>query len=109
MTQISTDPLRGRPQGEIRSAICDTLRQQGPMALIDLVQRVNVQTTQLAISQTVKNAVRSGQLEKVGHEKRAHCNKWIAVYDVVETKFAGDRQQDHGGIFLLGGVMRDWR
>ena len=98
-----------RPAGEIRSAICETLRNQGPMPLVDLVQRVNVQTTQQAISQTVKNAVRSGQIEKVGHEKRAHCNKCVAVYDLVDVKFIGEQQHDDGGIVLLSGVIRDWR
>jgi hypothetical protein len=80
---------------------------QGPMPLVDLVQRVNLQTTPRAISDTLENAVRSGAIEKVGHEKRAHCAKWVAIYDIAKNEF--EPQQFDGGIVLLSGVMRDWR
>lgn len=98
-----------RPPGEIRSAICETLRNQGPMPLVDLVQRVGLQTTPDAIGRTVENALRAGVITKVRSEKRSHCNKLVAVYDLANVTFIGDREQDGGGIVLLDGVLRDWR
>jgi hypothetical protein len=97
-----------RPQGEIRSAICETLRQLGPMPLVDLVQHVNVQTTPAAIEYTVKNAVCAGVLVKAGSVKRAHCNKWVALYDVA-TNEEIDMPIHDGGMVVLGSAISGWR
>lgn len=97
-----------RPAGEIRSAICESLRSYGPMPLIDLVARVGISTTPAAIARTVENAVRAGVLEKVGHEKRAHCHKWVALYDVATNKEI-DMPVHDGGMVVLEGVLSGWR
>lgn len=97
-----------RPPGEIRSAICETLRNQGPMPLVDLVQRVGLTTTPSAIEYTVKNAVSAGVIVKVGSEKRAHCNKWVALYDVA-TNEEIDMPIHDGGMVVLGNAISGWR
>ncbi len=97
-----------RPQGEIRSAICETLRQLGPMPLVDLVQRVGIQTTPAAIKKTVENALTAGVLTKVGSEKRAHCHKWVALYDVA-TNQEIDMPIHDGGMVVLGSAISGWR
>jgi hypothetical protein len=96
-----------RPAGEIRSAICDALMSHGPMPLVDLMGCVGLQTTPKTIENTVKNAVRSGLLEKVGHEKREHCHKWVAVYDVANNVRVIE-PGNSSGIVVLAGYLRDW-
>lgn len=75
-------PQFGRPVGEVRQVIVSTLREHGPMAVRDLAQ--STQVGYLAAARTVDNALRSGALQIVGHEKQAHCKKWVALYDVAE-------------------------
>ena len=69
---------RGRPQGEIRQAIFDTLRAQGAMPQRDIAERTQVGLD--ACRSTIENAVRAGQLEIVGREKRLHCKQLVALY-----------------------------
>lgn len=95
---------------ELRLKVVQTLREQGPMPLVDLVQRVPLQATPMAIARTVENAVRAGVLEKVGHEKRPHCNKWVALYDVPEPQAEEGATQVHdGGMVVLAGALSSWR
>jgi hypothetical protein len=96
-----------RPAGEIRAAVLQTLREQGAMPLVDLVQRLPLQTSQRAVQHTVENALRAGLLAKVGHEKRPHCTKWVALYDLAEP---GDDMPVHdGGLMVLGAALSAWR
>lgn len=97
-----------RPQGEIRSVIFDSIRNQGPAPLCDLV--VRTQVGYVAARRTVDNCMRSGSLVIVGHEKREHSKKWVALYDVVD---AGDQtaiQNDaSSGLVVLSAAVAGWR
>jgi predicted transcriptional regulator len=99
-----------RPAGEIRAAIFQALHEQGPMPLVEIAKRVPVQTTRAHVKYTVENSVRAGLLEVVGHEKRAHCKKWISVYDVAQpqqpTLVEADRAR---GVLVLGDALGAWR
>ena len=96
-----------RPTGEVRIVILDALRAQGAMPLHDLAERTHVGLD--AARRTVDNAVRSGSLEIVGHEKREHCKKWVALYDVAERGGNADHQPHDGGLMVLENFMNTWR
>jgi hypothetical protein len=77
------------------------------MPLVDLVERVPLQTTPRAIENTVKNAVRSGVLERVGVERREHCRHPVTLYDVAHD--APDIEPlDSCGIVVLADYLRGW-
>lgn len=97
---------RGRPAGEVRQVIFETLRERGAMPLCDLV--VETQVGYDACKLAVNNAVRAERLEIVGHEKRPHCKQWVAMYDLVDPaeKSASAPQP---GIVLLDDTLRHWR
>jgi hypothetical protein len=78
-----------RPQGEIRSTIFSTLRVTGPLTQRDLAERAQVGYD--ATRYCVQNAVRAGVLQIVGREKRAHCDKWVALYDVPREQQRGPK------------------
>lgn len=69
-----------RPSSEIRGAIFATVRDAGPLTQRDIAERCQVGYD--ATRYCVQNAVRSGALQIVGREKREHCDKWVALYDV---------------------------
>lgn len=96
-----------RPVGEIRRAICTTLREQGAMPLCDLVRATQVGYR--AARWSVQHALRSGGLAIVGHEKRAHCKKWVALYDVVEEAMDLPAQPVAAGTSRLANALSAWR
>ena len=97
-----------RPQGEIRSVIFDSIRSQGPTPLCDLVVRTQVGYD--AARRTVDNCMRSGSLAIVGHEKRDHSRKWVALYDVVDTSAQAEVQNDpNSGLVVLSAALTGWR
>lgn len=103
-----------RPTGEIRTAIFAALREQGPMPLAEIVRQVPLQTTRRAVMFTVKNSMRAGQLEKVGVERRAHCKKWVAVYDLAQPACVADGDEGGApaieqGYVVLSGALGAWR
>jgi hypothetical protein len=105
MTSIAN---RGRPAGEVRQAIFNTLRQEGAMPLCELAQRTQVGYE--ACRQTVSNGLRSERLAIVGHEKRPHAKQWVAMYDVVEPATdAEPAGKPQPGIVLLDSALRSWR
>jgi predicted ArsR family transcriptional regulator len=71
----------GRPAGEVRKVLVAALEQGKPMSLRDLAHRCKVGVN--AARRTLDHLVRAGVVEIVGHEKRAHCRKWVALYDLV--------------------------
>jgi predicted ArsR family transcriptional regulator len=71
----------GRPHGEIRTAILAALEAHGPMSLRDLAYKCLVGVD--ACRRTLENLVRAEVIEIVGREKRPHCKKWVALYDLV--------------------------
>ena len=94
-----------RPVGEIRSVIFDSIREHGPAPLCDLVVRTQVGYD--ACRRTVDNAVRSGSLAIVGHEKRDHSKKWVALYDVSHsTEIVNDSSS---GLVVLSAALTGWR
>lgn len=95
---------RGRPQGEIRQAIFDTLRAQGAMPQRDIAERTQVGLD--ACRSTIENAVRAGQLEIVGREKRPHCKQWVALYALAAEPAA---EATPPGILLLDAAIGAWR
>lgn len=97
-----------RPQGEIRAVIFDQIRQSGPAPLCDLVNRTQVGYE--AARRTIDNCVRSGALEIVGHEKREHSKKWVALYDVVEDVQGQEIHNDpDSGLVVLSAALTSWR
>ena len=93
-----------RPVGEVRSVIFDSIREHGPAPLCDLVARTQV--GYVACRRAVDNAMRSGSLTIVGHEKREHSRKWVALYDVVEDDVSGDSTSSSGA---LNSAISGWR
>jgi predicted ArsR family transcriptional regulator len=71
----------GRPPGEIRTAIVVALEARGPMSLRDIAHRALIGVD--ATRRTLDHLVRAEVIEIVGREKRAHCKKWVALYDLV--------------------------
>lgn len=95
-----------RPEGEIRAAIVAAVRENGPLALVDMVDRIGIPTTKDAVAHTLENSVRYGILDRVGSEKRAHCAKWVALYDVPNTD--AQAHACDGGIVVLGSAIASW-
>lgn len=91
--------------GEVRTALVDALRTHGPMPLCDLAARSQVGLD--AASMTVKNAVRYGAMQIVGHKKMPHCTKWVAVYDLASEE-APDEDLSVG-MLVLGNALSAWR
>lgn len=77
----------GRPPGDLRAIVIGALCEHGPLPLREIaeVKRLDVPTAR----HTVKNMRRAGLLEVVGYQKRAHCRRWVALYDVAleRTRF----------------------
>ncbi len=94
-----------RPPGEIRTVILSTVRAAGPMTLRDIAERSQVGYE--AARRTLDNAVRGDALQIVGHEKRAHCDKWVALYDV--PREASLVRAIGSGFTVLGSVLSRWR
>lgn len=79
MRDIPHQVLPGRP-AEIRTALEATLRQAGPLPLVELAAKAQVGYK--AARRAVHYGKVTGKLQVVGHEKRPHCTKWVALYDV---------------------------
>jgi hypothetical protein len=93
-----------RPAGEVRSVIADALRQVGPMTLRDIAERCQVGYD--ACRRTLDNMVRGRAVHIVGSEKREHCDKWVALYDLVpEPESCSDGM---AGVGLLESAMALW-
>lgn len=85
------------------------------MPLVDLCALpALVQAAPRVVGATVKNMVRAQQLAEAGRQRRAHCTKWVAVYDLVdvldgsvaaESAEAGPMDQ---AFVDLGRVFGDW-
>ena len=88
--------------------IFESIRSSGPTPLCDLVGRTQVGYD--AAMHTLKNAVRSGSLAIVGHEKREHSKRWVALYDVVEPSDGQQITNDaSSGLVVLSAAMTHWR
>jgi hypothetical protein len=94
-----------RPPAELRLAVVEAIRQSGPLTLRDLTVRSQVGYD--AARYTVQNAVRSGALQIVGHEKREHCDKWVALYDLPQEPAATEHIEV--GFVVLGEALSQWR
>jgi HEAT repeat protein len=93
-----------RPAGEVRSVIADALRQVGPMTLRDIAERSQVGYD--ACRRTLDNMVRALAVHIVGYEKREHCDKWVALYDLVpDPETCSDATS---GAVLLESAMALW-
>jgi hypothetical protein len=64
----------------VRRVIVAALEEGEPMSLRDLAHRCQVGLN--ATRRTLDHLVRAEVVEIVGHEKRAHCKKWVALYDL---------------------------
>jgi hypothetical protein len=98
-----------RPPGEVRETIVSTVREAGQsLALRDIAQRSQVGYD--AARRTLDNAVRCGVLEIVGHEKREHSSKWVALYDVPRPAPSSDAFANADvGVVALGSALDRWR
>lgn len=71
-----------RPRGEVRTALSEAARalqaECGAATWRDMAARAGVGYQ--AARRTVENMERSGDLDKVGFEKRAHSRRWMALY-----------------------------
>jgi bacterioferritin-associated ferredoxin len=89
-----------RPCGAVRDVIVEGLRQNGPMTMRDIAEHCQVGYD----AARTTNAVRAQVIQIVGSEKRAHCDKWVAIYDLVP-----ERGRDGlGGAALLEAAMFLW-
>lgn len=70
-----------RPPGALRVAVLGALRE-GPGTLRDICERAQV--GYVAARYTVQNALRSGDLQICGQEKRMHSKAWLAIYELSE-------------------------
>ena len=94
--------------GEVRSAIREAVHAHGPLSQRDIVRHACVGLD--AARSTVENMVRSGELEAVGHERRAHCKKWVALYDLAAPPGPAEGHESHdGGLLVLSGALSAWR
>ena len=104
-----------RPRGEVRAALLAVPVVHGPSTLRDLFERSNLGYDKAR--QTVQDCVRSGDLVVVGHERRPHAKRWVALYDVpevVEAEPGHDAAAAQpvvmdGGLLVLGDAMARWR
>lgn len=101
---MSSIANRGRPAGEVRQAVVRTFAEHGALPLCDLAAASNVGSA--ACSYVVKNMMRAEQLEVVGHVKREHSKKWVALYSLAEVAPADVVDP---GIVLLDDMLRAWR
>lgn len=90
----------------LRLAVIRTIERHGPLVLFDLKRLVSLPTTDDAIESTVENGVRFGWLEKVGSEKRPHCAKLVALYDVVQPDTVQPEQTS--GVSVLSMALSAW-
>lgn len=95
-----------RPPGEVRGAIHAAFREHGPMALRDVVQYAQV--SYVAARQTLSNGLRSEVLQVVGHEKREHCKKWVALYDLAPEP-DGVEAHTEAPFVVLEAALSAWR
>ncbi len=72
----------GRPPGDYRTVVMDTLSMHGPLPMRDIAAVRQIELS--AVSRTVDNLRRAGLLSIVGYEKRAHCRRWVALYDMAQ-------------------------
>lgn len=99
----------GRPSGEIRQVIAAKLREAGPLPLREIAERTQV--GHVAAGYTVKNMMRAGALQIVGHVKSEHARKWPALYDLAaeaEQAGAGEPRIGHSWAELFD-AMRGWQ
>jgi hypothetical protein len=97
-----------RPRGEIRQALAqaatELARDRDGATWRDLAERACV--GYLVARRTVENMARAGELQLVGHEKRAHSRRWVALYAPQQhANFATAATAVEG----LAGVIRSWR
>lgn len=93
--------------GEVRVAIRSAIRTDGPMTLRGTVQRACL-GNQAALN-TFKNMCRSGELEKVGTVREAHCKKAVVLYDLAPPVECAQQDAHDGGILFLNSALSAWR
>ena len=98
-----------RPRGEIRQALAtaaDALAaERGAFTWRDVAEAAQVGYR--AARATVDNMARSGELEPVGNEKRAHSRRWMTLY--APRQEPGNWATSTTGADGLAGVMQGWR
>lgn len=72
-----------RPREETRIAVITAIRS-GPCTLLDAAQRSQVGYH--AARYTIQNAMRSGEVQICGHERRAHAKRWLAIYEMTDAE-----------------------
>ncbi len=85
--------------------ITETIEAKGEaMPLCDIAAKTQIGYG--ACRMAINNAVRAEVLEIVGHEKRAHCKQWVALYDVVKP---GERPHAETAVVELQAALSAWR
>jgi len=84
-----------RPAGDVRRAVLDAIRMDGPGTLREIQARVNAQRAlQLAsvvdydtIRATLQNATRgkAPALHICGQAREAHAKCWVSIYDLSDN------------------------
>lgn len=92
-----------RPHCEARRAIESSLTQQGPAALVDVVQRTGVDYGKAR--QVLSDCVRSGALTYT-LERRPHARRPVAVY---EPSSVLDEMADDASWHSLAVCLTGWR
>lgn len=96
-----------RPRGEVRQALGAAAQalalETGPATWRDIAARAQVGFDQAR--ETVKDMARAGELVQAGVTKRAHCRRWMRLYEPAENWSTATT----GAAEAIGRVMRTWR
>lgn len=93
--------------GPLRQALVQALRRDGPCGLRELQARSGLSYDDTRTA--VLNAVRSGQVVVVGHERPADCKRWANVYGVPDEDAAQvDRAAVDADGLRLPQIMALW-
>lgn len=85
-------------------AVIDVVRT-GPCTLLDIVERSKVGYS--AAKYTVQHALRGGELQICGHERRPHAKCWVAIYELTEQPEESAIEVDEG-CAVLGAALSSW-
>lgn len=96
----------GRPQGEVRAAVLAAIRDRGPLPMREVAHAAQVSYADA--KRTLGRCVQARQLVVAGHERQAHCTRWVRLYDLAPESDA-DTQPRHGhGWVDLGRIVQGW-
>jgi N6-adenosine-specific RNA methylase IME4 len=91
----------GRPRGDVRNVLFGALEAGPPMTLREVADRCQVGYK--AARWTLKRLVCAAEIHIVGHVKRAHCRRPIALYGIAEPL-----PRQASAVSALGAALARW-